>query len=137
MCREYRTGPMKDEIEEEIDKLNASLHNYYQFHNTEAVNRLAMLSMLLGAGAVITGFFGMNFAGPFGRLFFEPDQRTLPVHYAALAVVALLAVGALAIGGYVVAANWSDYKEIFRAGKGEQKGGSLKRGPSSHSGATG
>jgi hypothetical protein len=58
---------MKREIEEEIEKLSASLHNYYQFRNTEAVNRLAMLSLILGAGAVITGFFGMNFGGHFEK----------------------------------------------------------------------
>ena len=38
---EYRVDILKNEIEEEIEKLNVSLHNYYQFRNTEAVNRLA------------------------------------------------------------------------------------------------
>ena len=57
-CREYSIHTMKAEIEEEIEKLNASLHNFYQFRNTEAVNRLAVLSMLLGAGAVVTGSSG-------------------------------------------------------------------------------
>ncbi len=74
-CREYRIGPMKAEIEEEIEKLNASLHNYHQFRNTEAVNRLAVLSLMLGAGAVVTGFFGMNFGRGFARLFFEPGAK--------------------------------------------------------------
>jgi hypothetical protein len=60
-CREYRSHSMFDEVAEELDRLNASLHNYYQFRNTEAVNRLGMLSMILGVGAVATGFFGMNF----------------------------------------------------------------------------
>jgi hypothetical protein len=72
-CDQYRIGPMKAEIEEEIEKLNASLHNYHQYRNTEAVNRLAMLSLLFGAGAVVTGFFGMNFGQSFARLFFEPQ----------------------------------------------------------------
>jgi hypothetical protein len=113
MCREYHTPTLKREIEEEIEKLNASLDNYYQFRNTEAVNRLAMLSMLLGAGAVITGFFGMNFGRQFGRIFFEPDKASLPTHYVAIAVVAVLAFGALAFALYVVAANWADYREIL------------------------
>ena len=66
---------MKAEIEEEIEKLNASLHNYYQFRNTEAVNRLAMLSLMLGAGAVVTGFFGMNFGRDFAQVFFRAGRR--------------------------------------------------------------
>jgi hypothetical protein len=113
MCREYHTTTLKQEIEEEIEKLNASLDNYYQFRNTEAVNRLAMLSMLLGAGAVVTGFFGMNFGRRFGSIFFEPDKASLAIHYAAIAVVAVLAFGALAFALYVVAANWPDYREIL------------------------
>ncbi|MEN6533268.1 MAG: CorA family divalent cation transporter [Bryobacteraceae bacterium] len=111
-CGEYRIRPMKAEIEEEIEKLNASLHTYHQFRNTEAINRLAVLSLLLGAGAVLTGFFGMNFGHRFGRLFFEPDQSTLPFHYAALAAVLLLVLGAVAFAVYVVAVNWQDYREI-------------------------
>jgi hypothetical protein len=116
MCREYRTATLKDEIEEEVEKLNASLHNYYQFRNTEAVNRLAMLSLLFGAGAVVTGFFGMNFGRNFARLFFEPDQRSLVFHYGAVVAVVLLAFGAIVFGLYVVAANWSDYRETLIPG---------------------
>jgi Mg2+ and Co2+ transporter CorA len=92
-CREYRTQVMKEEIEEEVEKLNASMHTYFQFRNTEAVNRLAMLSLIFGAGAILTGFFGMNFGREFGKL--------------------LLAFGALTFGAYVVVANWSDYKSIL------------------------
>jgi hypothetical protein len=129
MCLQYRTEPMKGEIEEEIEKLNASLHNYYQFRNTEAVNRLAMLSLMLGAGAVATGFFGMNFAHRFGRWFFEPDPSSLPIHYTALALVVLLVLGALVFGFYVVAVNWSDYREILggKSDRRRREGASLKR----------
>ena len=114
-CREYRIGDMKTEIEEEVEKLNVSLHNFYQYRNTEAVNRLAVLSLLLGAGAVITGFFGMNFGRGFARLFFEPDSTSLGFHYAALGFVALVALGAITLGVYVVVKNWSDYWETLTA----------------------
>ena len=128
MCREYHTTTLKQEIEEEIEKLNASLDNYYQFRNTEAVNRLAMLSMLLGAGAVVTGFFGMNFGRRFGSIFFEPDKASLAIHYAAIAVVVVLAFGALAFALYVVAANWTDYREILvPRGRRERSATSLRR----------
>ncbi len=129
-CREYRIGGMKAEIEEEIEKLNASLHNFHQFRNTEAVNRLAVLSLLLGAGAVATGFFGMNFGRSFARFFFEPDIASLPAHYAAMAFAALAAFGAIGIGFYVVARNWPDYRETLsrRAAGRSKEGASLRRG---------
>ena len=57
----YDITSMKVEVEREIDKLNSSLNEYYTARNTLAVNRLAFVSIILGAGAVITGFFGMNF----------------------------------------------------------------------------
>jgi hypothetical protein len=113
-CQQYRIGTMKAEVEEEIEKLDASLHTFAQMRNTEAVNRLAMLSLMLGAGAVLTGFFGMNFGRWFSRLFFEPDPPFLAAHYTAVIVVALLALGALAFGIYVVFSNWSDYADILR-----------------------
>jgi hypothetical protein len=118
-CREYSTDIMKRDIEEEVDKLNASLHNYFQFRNTEAVNRLAMLSLIFGAGAVITGFFGMNFAREFGKYFFEGDARGLWFHYAAVWGVTLVTFGALLFGAYVVIANWNDYREILTPRKPE------------------
>jgi Mg2+ and Co2+ transporter CorA len=135
-CREYRIGPMKGEIEEEIEKLNASLHNFYQFRNTEAVNRLAVLSLLLGAGAVVTGFFGMNFGQGFARLFFEPDHTSRPVHFLAITFVALVTFGAVFFGFYVVAKNWSDYWETLslrpkRNGSGDQRA-SLRKSASIH-----
>jgi hypothetical protein len=112
-CQQYRIGTTKDEIEEEIEKLNASLHTFAQMRNTDAVNRLAMLSLMIGAGAVVTGFFGMNFGTWFGKVFFEPDPQFDVLHNLSIAGVALFAFGALAFGIYVVFSNWSDYKEIL------------------------
>ena len=48
----------------------------------------------------------MNFGRGFSRLFFEPDAASLGFHYAAMAAVALVALGAMAFGFYVVAKNW-------------------------------
>ncbi|MEZ5351420.1 MAG: CorA family divalent cation transporter [Bryobacteraceae bacterium] len=108
---EYRIDVMKNEIEVEIDKLNESLHNYYQFRNTEAVNRLAMLSLILGAGAVVTGFFGMNFSGAFGQWVFQPSRTAISLHWVSLSFVILFATATLLFGAYVVASNWRDYRE--------------------------
>ena len=130
-CQQYRIGPVKEEIEEEIEKLNASLQDYSQFRSTEAVNRLVMLSLIIGAGAVLTGFFGMNFGRRFARLFFEPEPGTLFFHYAAVSIVALLAFAALAFGFYLVVSNWSDYRDVLVPrrwkAKRETKEASLKR----------
>jgi hypothetical protein len=108
-CCEYRTDSMKKQIEEEIEKLNASLDNYYQYRNTEAVNRLAMVSLLVGAGAVLTGFFGMNFAGAFERVLFQPHQAPA-AHVVSIAAVTLFALGSLLFGLYLIASNWTDYR---------------------------
>lgn len=113
MCRELRVDAIKRETEEELDKLNDALHSYHQFRNTEAVNRLAMLSLLFGAGAVLTGFFGMNFGKEFSRVFFEPDAKTEVFHQVSIVAVALLAFGALAFGFWVVVTNWADYRDIL------------------------
>jgi hypothetical protein len=121
-CREYRTDTMKHEIEEEVDKLNESLHNYFQFRNTEAVNRLAMLSLIFGAGAVLTGFFGMNFGREFAALLFNGDRHALWIHYTAVIGVATIAFGALLFGLYVLMVNWPDYRAILLPRKpGETK----------------
>jgi hypothetical protein len=101
-CREYGIAPMKAEIEEEIEKLNAALHTYYQFRNTEAVNRLAMLSLLFGAGAVLTGFFGMNFGHRFEEAFFNPPSPLGGVHVAAIMFVVVFAMSSLMFSVYVV-----------------------------------
>lgn len=124
-CQQYRIGTMKAEIEEEIEKLDASLHTFAQMRNTEAVNRLAMLSLMIGAGAVVTGFFGMNFGRWFGRVFFEPDPGFELVHNISIAAVGLFALGALAFGMYMVFSNWSDYADILRPRPPEAFGQSL------------
>lgn len=108
--REYHIESMNRDIEEEIDKLNQSLHTHYQFRNTESINRLAMLSLILGAGAVVTGFFGMNFGGFFESVLFKAERHG-GVHWAAIGFVTTLAAATLGFGCYVVASNWPDYRE--------------------------
>lgn len=109
-CRAYRVDSSFDEVENSVRRLNASLNEYYESRQMGAVNRLAILSVVFGAGALLTGFFGMNFAREFGSTFFEA-QHTPILHYGAIALVSLLAVGALSYGIYLIAANWKDYRE--------------------------
>jgi hypothetical protein len=112
-CRGYRVGTMRAEVEQEIEKMNASLNEYYQNKSTEAVNRLAMVSMILGAGAVITGFFGMNFGREFHAIFFEPEAQPHWIHYLAIAFVSVFAFGAVAFGIYLVWSNPAAYRDIL------------------------
>ena len=112
-CRQYRIADSQHEIETEVESLDASLQRHYQFRNTEAINRVAVLSLILGAGAMITGFFGMNFGGEFGRLFFEPAQASPVIHYLAIAIVVLFSFVAVGLGLWVVIANWRDYRGIL------------------------
>jgi len=105
--REYHIDTMKNEIEEEIGKLNESIHTYYQFRNTEAINRVAMLSLILGAGAVVTGFFGMNFEGRFAKTLFAETRE----HWLSIAFVTAFSFLAVGFGTFVVITNWADYRE--------------------------
>jgi hypothetical protein len=101
--------PMLRHTEREIERMHTVLSQYYQSRSTQAVNRLAMLSMILGAGAVITGFFGMNFAGRFQQMFFEPTGW----HWVAIAGVSIFAVGTLLFSFFLLAMNWADYKDVL------------------------
>lgn len=128
-CAAYRLEPMKLEVEQEIEKLKATIDTFYQLRNTEAVNRLAMLSMILGGGAMVTGFFGMNFGSSFEKLFFNPPPGADWAHRFSISAVALMTVGALLFGIYLVTANWSDYKTILLPARmrGRQRPESLRR----------
>jgi hypothetical protein len=74
LCFVYKIDDMKDVLSEELRHMGDFVYNFYQLRNTEAVNRLAMLSLIFGGGAVVTGFFGMNFGGEFGQLFFDGSE---------------------------------------------------------------
>lgn len=113
-CRVYRLAHMKAATEEEIEKLNASLNDYYQNQSALAVNRLAVSSMILGAGAVATGYFGMNFGREFGKYFFEPEGGTATwLHYAMIVLISVFAVASLTFAFFLISANWRDYRYIL------------------------
>jgi len=70
-----------------------------------------MLSLILGAGAVVTGFFGMNFGGYFAKVFFDAQKPFHLPHALAVGGVALFAMGSILFGIYVVVSNWTDYRD--------------------------
>lgn len=112
-CDAYGVFTMKRESEQEIANLNGALNEYYQGENTIAVNRLAMLSVIMGGGAVLTGFFGMNFGRRFAELFFEPRPGQDWPHVAMIALVSTVSFGVLMFGAYLIIANWSVYSAVL------------------------
>ena len=114
-CRAYRVEELRVQIEQELTNMNSALNEYNQYRSTEAVNRLAMLSMLFGAGAVLTGFFGMNFGHVFERYLFNPSPDTVGFHLAAIALATVISLSIFLIAVYLVVTNWQDYRFILRA----------------------
>ena len=124
----YDITNMKMEVEREIDKLNSSLNEYYTARNTLAVNRLAFVSIILGAGAVITGFFGMNFSYLFEKTFFQPTADTLWIHWLSIFAVGGFCLFALGITIFLFTRNWHDYRSVLRGGQEVAPGVSRKLG---------
>ncbi len=125
-CEAFRLEPMKAEVEQEVEKLNLTLDRIYQLRNTESINRLAMLSMILGGGAMVTGYFGMNFGREFERLFFNPPGPSV-THALAITIVTLVAVGSALFTIFLVASNWSDYRKILLPARKGARAESLRR----------
>jgi len=126
-CQFYRIKAMKAEIEQEVESLGASVQEHYQFRNTEAINRVAMLSLILGIGAMITGFFGMNFGRGFAETLFEPMGSFPVIHFGSIAFVILIALGVLLFSVYVVVVNWADYRDILDPHGKKVRARSLRR----------
>jgi Mg2+ and Co2+ transporter CorA len=97
------------------------VYNYYQLRNTDAVNRLAVLSLIFGGGAVLTGFFGMNFGREFGQIIFEGQGTTPAIHYFLVALVVVVVFGSLGLGVFLVFWNWRDYLEILHPVKSRRR----------------
>jgi len=72
-CAEYKIVHMKEILADEFRHMAEFVYNFYQLKISEAVNRLAIPSLIFCGGAVLTGFFGMNFGREFGRFFFEGE----------------------------------------------------------------
>ena len=94
---------MKSEIGRQIEACGLC-HRLYALRNNDAVNRLAMLSMILGIGALGTGFYGMNI----------PHLSSLlnngAFSKASLTATGIMTVLSLSLIVYIVASNWVDYR---------------------------
>jgi hypothetical protein len=112
-CDQFRIRVMLRDTDREIQRMHDALSEYYQSRSTLAVNRLAMLSMILGAGAVFTGYFGMNFGMEFTKTFFDPDVESNWVHWVAIIAVSAFSFGAILFGLVLVVRNWGDYRDVL------------------------
>jgi hypothetical protein len=126
-CAAYRLNSMKSEMEQEIEKLNDTLERIYQLRSTESINRLAMLSMILGGGAMITGFFGMNFEKGFKNVFFDPPAGWEWMHNLSIFLVTSLTLGSMFFAIFLVTRNWPDYRSILLPPRPKAKDESLRR----------
>jgi len=127
LCAEYKIDDMKGVLANELRHMADFVYNFYQLRNTEAVNRLTMLSLIFGGGAVLTGFFGMNFGREFGQFFFEGEGGTAVGHYFMVILVCSFVFGSLALGTFVVLRNWREYLAILNPPKKNKSSSSLKR----------
>jgi hypothetical protein len=121
LCTEYATDKQKRALENELAQMSEFVYNYYQLRNTDAVNRLAVLSLIFGGGAVLTGFFGMNFGREFEQIIFQGHGATPTLHYFLVALVAVVVFGSLGLGYFIVFRNWRDYLNMLNPVKSRRR----------------
>jgi hypothetical protein len=104
LSRAYELAPTKAVIEDQIASLAGFIDRLFALRNTDAVNRLAMMSMILGVGALITGYYGMNIP--------HLTNVLQNAHISRWSIVAttVLAGTSLWFIVYVIGSNWADYR---------------------------
>jgi hypothetical protein len=104
LSKVYQLTPMKENIENQIDSLGGFIDRLFVLRNNDAVNRLAMMSVLLGIGALITGYFGMNIPN------LEDIMKNEIVSKWTLVLTSLMTVASLWFVAYIIVSNWLDYR---------------------------
>jgi hypothetical protein len=104
LSKAYQLGPTKETIEDQIASLGGFIDRLFALRNNDAVNRLAMMSVILGIGALVTGYYGMNI--PHLATLLQNGGTSLW----SLVATSLMAVVSLWFICYVVGSNWLDYR---------------------------
>lgn len=104
LCSAYRLQALRDEIQNEIDKLAKFIDRLYALRSNDAVNRLAMISVILGIGALVTGYYGMNIPHLMNLLAIPAVSLWVLI---ATTIMSLASVGFIV---YIVVTNWVDYR---------------------------
>jgi CorA-like Mg2+ transporter protein len=100
----YQLGPTKEVIEDQVASLAGFIDRLFALRNTDAVNRLAMMSMILGIGALITGYYGMNI--PHLATALQNGRFSIW----SIVGTSLMALASLYFIFYVIGSNWMDYR---------------------------
>ncbi len=103
-CSAYRISELKESLGDQIGKLAGYIDRLYALRNSDAVNRLAMLSVILGIGALVTGFYGMNI--PHLQKLLGNDLLSI----VSFAVTLLMTAGSVCFIVYIVGSNWVDFR---------------------------
>jgi hypothetical protein len=101
--------------------------NFDQLRTTDAVNRLALSSLIFDGGAVLTGFFGMNFGREFTRVVFEGEGSISWLHYLLVFIVTTFVLGSLLLRTIVVLRSWREYFAILNPPQSRGPATSIKR----------
>ncbi len=94
----------KENIEDQIDKLAGYIDRLYALRNSDAVNRLAVIDVILGIGALVTGYYGMNI--PILGDVLKSDTLSLT----SMVLTSLMTIASVGFIVYIVAFNWVDYR---------------------------
>ncbi len=103
-CSAYRIAPMKASIEDQIDKLAGYIDRLYALRNSDAVNRLAVIDVILGIGALITGYYGQNIP------VLEDALKNNSLSLTSMLLTSVMTISSVAFIVYIVAFNWVDYR---------------------------
>jgi CorA-like Mg2+ transporter protein len=104
LTKVYQLGPTKELIEDQIASLAGFIDRLFALRNSDAVNRLAMMSVILGIGALVTGYFGMNI--PHLATILSISRFSLWT----LVATTFMSILSLWFIFYVVGSNWRDYR---------------------------
>jgi hypothetical protein len=104
LSKAYQLSASKETLEDQIESLAGFIDRLFALRNNDAVNRLAMMSVILGIGALVTGYYGQNI----------PHLTNWLTHNApslwSLIATSIMALASIALIVYVVGTNWRDYR---------------------------
>jgi hypothetical protein len=103
-CDAYRLAELKKGVGDDIEKMAGYIDRLYALRNSDAVNRLAMMSVILGVGALVTGYYGMN------TPHLEKLLSNTWLSVISLVGASILTVASLSFITYIVVSNWVDYR---------------------------
>jgi hypothetical protein len=103
-CEAYHLRELKESIGDQIEKLADYVNRLYSLRSSDAVNRLAMMSVILGVGALVTGFYGMNLPH-LGEV-----VKVEWISALSLAATFAMTIASIAFIVYIIVSNWIDYR---------------------------